>query len=205
MHVLPDAFEEPVPAVRMGELVLLRPHHPDNVTAFVAWYGDPDIAELLRHDLEPLSALQARVYFSSIVLPSSARGTCWAIHERTSDRLIGTTAITEIDAAAGTCLFRIVIGDKHVWNRGYGTDATRLVVAEAFEHHGIDTFRLEVFAHNARARAAYARVGFEETRRHVEWVARRRRELHVIEMDLTRERWLATAALPEADASTGRE
>lgn len=186
-----DMTPEPAPPpVREGVLVRLRPHRPDNAGAFIAWYGDADIAEMLRHDLEPLNDIQARVYFSSVVMPASARGTCWAIHDRATDRLVGTTAITDIDPKRRACLFRIVIGDKSVWNRGFGTEATRLVVAEAFEHHGIETFTLEVFAHNAPAQAAYARVGFVESARHVEWVARRRRQLHVIEMQLTRERWL---------------
>jgi RimJ/RimL family protein N-acetyltransferase len=48
---------------------------------------------------------------------------------------------------------------------------------------------LEVFTHNERAQRAYARVGFYETGRHVEWVARHRREINVIEMSLERASW----------------
>jgi hypothetical protein len=85
-----------------------------------------------------------------------------------------------------------VIGEKDLWNRGYGTEATRLVVAEAFETHDLTEVRLEVFRHNPRAIRAYQRVGFVITGEHVEWVGRSRRELNVIEMKLRRLDWEAT-------------
>ena len=183
--------------VRKGQLVALREHVPANREAFQRWYGDPEIAELLRHDLEPLTAAQSRAYFDTFILPSSARGLCFAIHERKSKRLIGTTALTDrlrLKGRAGeSALFRIVIGEKETWGQGYGTEATRLVAAEAFESLGLSEIRLEVFAYNQRAIAAYRRVGFELTGEHVEWVSRRQTELRVIEMRLTRESFLAHA------------
>ena len=170
--------------IRIGERVDLRRHIPANRDDFVRWYQDPEIAMLLRHDLRPLSSIQARGYFDSIVLPASARNTCWAIHERESDRLIGSTAVTDIDETAGSCKFRIVIGEKHDWSKGFGSEATLMVAAEAQSTLSLGKIRLEVFTHNQRALRAYQRVGFVETGRHSEWVPRVRRELHVIEMEL---------------------
>jgi RimJ/RimL family protein N-acetyltransferase len=177
--------------VRRGRLVELRRHHPHNRDAFVRWYRDPDIAELLRHDLEPLSEVQANGYFLSVVMPSSVQGTCWAIHDAKTGELVGSTAITDIDRATGTCLFRIVIGEKSAWGQGFGTEATSLAVAEAFETLGLKTVRLEVFSHNRRAQHAYLRVGFVQTGSHYEWVSRRRRQIHVLEMQLERGVWQA--------------
>jgi RimJ/RimL family protein N-acetyltransferase len=180
--------------VRKGRLVMLRAHVPANREAFQRWYGDPEIAELLRHDLEPLTPAQSRAYFDTFILPSSARGLCFAIHERKSKRLVGTTALTDRARIKGgngeSALFRIVIGEKETWGQGYGTEATRLVAAEAFESLGLSEVRLEVFGYNQRAIAAYTRVGFEVTGEHVEWVLRRQTELRVIEMRLTRESFL---------------
>jgi RimJ/RimL family protein N-acetyltransferase len=177
------------PLVREGELVRLRQHVPGNRSAFQRWYADPEIAYLLRHDLEPLSSGQSGSYFDSLIMPLSQRGLSYAIHEANSDRLIGTTALTDIlrrTSGRRSALFRIVIGEKDVWDQGYGTEATRLVVAEAFETHDLTEVRLEVFRHNPRAIRAYERVGFEIVGEHVEWVGRSRRELQVIEMRLPR-------------------
>ncbi len=174
--------------VRAGELVDLRRHVPANRDAFQRWYADPEIAELLRHDQEPLNEIQSRSYFETFILPLSARGMCWAIHEHASGRLLGTTAITDVTSRRGagrSALFRIVIGEKDAWGRGYGTEATKLVMEESFDELDLDEVRLEVFRHNPRAIAAYRRVGFEVTGEHVEWVGRRRVELHVVEMALS--------------------
>lgn len=190
-EVVPDSGDDSDDASdwsRSGELVELRRHRPENRAAFQRWYADPEIAKLLRHDQEPLSPIQSRGYFDSFIMPMSARGACWAIHEVGSGRLLGTTAITDItsrrgDGASG--LFRIVIGEKDAWGLGYGTEATKLVLEEAFDEMDLDEVRLEVFRQNPRAIAAYHRVGFRVTGDHVEWLNRRKTELHVLEMAIT--------------------
>ena len=197
MHLetsLDDEDRERGDLVRKGRLVSLRTHVPANREAFQRWYADREIAELLRHDLEPLTPTQSRGYFETFILPSSARGACFAIHERKSKRLIGTTALTDrIRNRNGiSALFRIVIGEKDVWGRGYGTEATRLMAEEAFDSMGLSEIRLEVFNHNQRAITAYSRVGFEVTGEHVEWVAPRKTELRVIEMRLSRNAFLGS-------------
>jgi RimJ/RimL family protein N-acetyltransferase len=185
--VTPSAFTEGE-IVREGRLVRLRAHVVANRPAFQRWYADEEIARLLRHDQRPLNAIQSRGYFDTIIMPLSARGMCFAIHEAATDRLIGTTALTDVQGSERrSALFRIVIGEKDCWGLGYGTEATRLVVEEAFQTHELDAVRLEVFRHNARALAAYRRVGFRETGSHVEFVGRDRFELHVIEMALDRD------------------
>jgi RimJ/RimL family protein N-acetyltransferase len=190
---VPDAVEDRGAGVgggvvRTGDEIELRRHVPQNREAFQRWYADREIAELLRHDQEPLSAIQSRGYFDTFILPLSARGMCWAIHERVNGRLLGTTAVTDISERRGvgrSALFRIVIGEKDAWGRGLGTEATRLAMEEAFDELGLDEVRLEVFKHNPRAIAAYRRVGFEPVAEHVEWVSRRRTELQVLEMALS--------------------
>jgi len=190
---LDDRDRERGTLVRKGGLVSLRTHVPANREAFQRWYADREIAELLRHDLEPLTPAQSRAYFETFILPSSARGTCFAIHERKGKRLIGTTALTDrVNVRNGvSALFRIVIGEKDAWGQGYGTEATRLIAEEAFDSMGLSEIRLEVFNHNTRAIAAYTKVGFEVTGEHVEWVSRRKTELRVIEMRLSRDAFMA--------------
>lgn len=183
----PPAATTETDVVREGALVRLRPHVAANRPAFQRWYADEEIARLLRHDQRPLNWIQSRGYFDTIIMPLSARGMCFAIHEAATDDLIGTTALTDVEGSDyRSALFRIVIGEKEYWGRGFGTEATRLVVEEAFGRLGLDEVRLEVFRHNARAMAAYKRVGFRETGSHIEFVGRERFELHVVEMALDR-------------------
>ena len=43
------------------------------------------------------------------------------------------------------------------------------MMLEAFERHGLDSVKLEVFDYNLRAIAAYQRVGFKLVGEHTEW------------------------------------
>jgi RimJ/RimL family protein N-acetyltransferase len=173
--------------VRAGDRVTLRRHVPDNRAAFQRWYADPEIAYLLRHDLAPLSERQSRGYFDTVILPLSLQGYCFAIHTRDSGALIGSTALTDSGPQhPGSALFRIVIGEKWAWDQGYGSEATRLVIAEAFEVLGLDEVQLEVFRHNPRALAAYKKVGFQRTGAHTEYIPPNGDPLHVVEMAIRR-------------------
>jgi RimJ/RimL family protein N-acetyltransferase len=196
-HGLDDGDQEGVGTpsvgalVREGRLIRLRTHVPANRAAFQRWYADDEIVRLLRHDQLTLTPIQSRGYFDSIILPLSARGLCFAIHEIETDDLIGTTALSDLTAGNRSALFRIVIGEKDRWGLGYGTEATSLVAWEAFTRLGLGQIRLEVFRHNERAIAVYDRIGFLESGAHVEWVGPTRYELHVVEMVLDRERFFA--------------
>lgn len=189
--------------IRRGTLTELREHTEANRDPFIRWYRDHEIAQLLRHDLEPLSQREANAYFSSIIMPLSQRGQCWAIHRRESGALIGTAAITDLNDQRQTCLFRIVIGEKDAWGHGFGTEATRLVAQEVFETLPVTTVRLEVFAHNPRARRAYERVGFRQHDRYEERVRGKATVLDILAMELTPE--MLASNMPEPLENQGDE
>ena len=178
---------EPGAIVREGEFVRLRRHTVDNRPAFQRWYADHDIARLLRHDLKPLTYVQSLVYFDTVILPSSARGLTFAIHDRETDELIGTTGLTDLDTRVSkSCYFRILIGESRFWGRGYGTETTRMMMHGAFDKHGLASVNLEVFDYNARAIASYERVGFVLAGEHTEWPEMGQTKLRVLEMRLSR-------------------
>lgn len=173
--------------VLAGDRVDLREHTPANRDAFIRWYEDPEIAQLLRHDLKPLSRKQATSYFFNIILPLSERGHCWAIHRHDTGQLIGTAAVTDVSNHRRSCLFRIVIGEKDAWGHGRGTEATRLVAHEVFATLPVDRIHLEVFAHNPRARRTYERVGFHQFDEYRETVPGSRTVIEIVAMELRRE------------------
>jgi RimJ/RimL family protein N-acetyltransferase len=185
----PDSCAEVggAPLVRAGSLVDLRQHTSANREPFIRWYADREIAAMLRHDLEPLNRREATAYFSNIIMPLSERGQCWAIHRHDTGQLIGTAAVTDVSTVRHTCLYRLVIGEKDAWGQGFGTEATRLVAQEVFATLPVTRFRLEVFAHNERARRAYERVGFRAYDRYEERVPAKQTVLDIIAMELTPE------------------
>jgi len=141
-----------------GERVVLRRHAPANLATFQRWYSDPDVARLTRYQDGPMRPEEIERFFAARVIgPDSLT---MAIHLRTSDRLIGSCAFSQLDGDNGSALYHITIGEKDAWGRGYGTEATELMLEHAFTNLGLHRVSLSVFAFNERAIRAYRKAGF---------------------------------------------
>jgi RimJ/RimL family protein N-acetyltransferase len=146
------------PEVLTGDLVVLRRHTPENVAAFQRWYADPEIARLARYQPTPMRPEEIDRFFEARVVGPDALA--MAIHERATNRLVGTCAFSQLDGENGSALYHITIGESDVWGRGYGTEATRLLLDHAFATLGLHRIALFVFEFNERAIRAYRRCGF---------------------------------------------
>ena len=146
------------PEVLTGSRVILRRHVPANLAAFRRWYADPEIARLARYQEAPMRPEEIERFFAARVVGTDALA--MAIHERSTGRLVGTCAFSQLDADNGSTLYHITIGEADVWGLGYGTEATRLMVDHAFGTLGLHRVALFVFEFNERAIRAYRRAGF---------------------------------------------
>jgi RimJ/RimL family protein N-acetyltransferase len=141
-----------------GDLVTLRRHVPGNVAAYRRWYADPEVARLARYQDAPMREDEITRFFQIRALgPDSLT---MAIHEQPTNRLIGTCAFSQLDGDNGSALFHITIGEKDTWSRGYGTEATQLMLDHAFGTLGLHRIALAVFEFNVRAIRAYEKSGF---------------------------------------------
>jgi RimJ/RimL family protein N-acetyltransferase len=146
------------PELLSGELVVLRRHVPENVAAFRRWYADPEIARLARYQPSPMRPDEIDRFFEARVVGPDALA--MAVHEKSSNRLVGTCAFSQLDGENGSALYHITIGESDVWGRGYGTEATRLMLDHAFGTLSLHRIALFVFEFNERAIRAYKRCGF---------------------------------------------
>ena len=142
----------------VGRLVTLRRHAPGNLATFKRWYSDPEVARLTRYQDGPMRPDEIERFFTARVL--GADTFTMAIHERATDRLIGTCAFSQLDGDNGSALFHITIGEKEAWGRGFGTEATRLMLDHAFGRLGLHRVGLSVFSFNERAIRSYLKAGF---------------------------------------------
>jgi RimJ/RimL family protein N-acetyltransferase len=177
----PDAIE--------GRTVVLRPHDARNVAAFTRWYADPEVARLTRYQDGPMRADEVRRFFEARV--TGAGSLALGIHLRETDRLIGTCAFSQLDGDNGSALFHITIGERDCWGRGYGTEATALMLDHAFGPLGLHRVGLSVFAFNERAIRSYRNVGFVVEGRSREAIWRDGRFSDEIHMSLLAEEWRA--------------
>lgn len=141
-----------------GDSVVLRRHVPANRAAFRRWYGDPEVARLTRYQDGPMAVDEVDRFFEARAIGSESLA--MAIHERATDRLIGTCAFSQMDPDNGSALYHITIGERDAWGRGFGTEATRLMLDHAFTVLGLHRVALAVFEFNERAIRSYASCGF---------------------------------------------
>jgi RimJ/RimL family protein N-acetyltransferase len=109
---------------------------------------------------------------------------------RETDQLIGTVGLHP-EYRCRSARFGIVLGEKASWGRGYGTEATRLIVAHAFQTLNMNRVWLHVYEYNVRALRIYERVGFHTEGRLRQETYRDGRYWDVIAMGLLRSEWQA--------------
>jgi len=188
------------PEVLTGDGVVLRRHVPSNLRAFQRWYTDPEVVRLTRYQDSPMRPDEIERFFAARALGSDSLA--MAIHRRDDDRLIGTCALSQLDADNGSALFHITIGEKDAWGHGFGTEATRLMIDHAFGGLGLHRVGLTVFAFNERAIRSYRSVGFVVEGRAREAIWREGRWWDEISMSILDGDW---QAMPRATRAPGSE
>src|SRR3954464_4328175 len=113
------------PEVLTGSKVVLRRHVPANVGSFLRWYADPEIARLARYQATPSHPAEIERFFAARVVGPDALA--MAVHEKRTNRLVGTCAFSQLDGENGSALYHITIGEPDVWGMGFGTEATQLM------------------------------------------------------------------------------
>jgi len=152
------AVERPILNV-VGERVALGPLCDEHIDAIVRWDNDystfrffaapgPQRPEVVRKSLtEGMFASPETVLF--------------VIYEVATWRLIGTAGLINLEHINRTAELFIMLGESDARGKGYGTEATRLVLDHAFVSLGLNSVRLGVFSYNPGAVRAYEKVGFK--------------------------------------------
>jgi RimJ/RimL family protein N-acetyltransferase len=75
-----------------------------------------------------------------------------ATTERSTCQVAGEVVLENLDTDNRSCGFRIALVGPRAYGRGFGSDATALILAHAFETAGSHRVELEVHDFNPRAR-----------------------------------------------------
>lgn len=141
---------------RIGNKTALSILGESDLLVLMQWVNDPKVNTFLNRRT-PISFATERAFLAR---ENSGRDEVFGIYATDQEKLIGTVALHGIDMIHQNAVFGIMIGDKESWNKGYGTEATRLVMAYGFLARGLEGIELEVFEENTRAIRCYEKVGF---------------------------------------------
>jgi len=169
----------------VGNKCYLSPLSPEDAERSAAWDNDLEVALPLGDEAwTPTTAEETR---EGLGEAGRHHSHLFGIVDKTSDELIGRCVLFQIDAVNRSAMLGIVIGEKEYWGRGYGREATRLLLDYAFNLLNLNNVMLGTFSFNERALRCYGAVGFREIgrRRQARIVGDRRYD--VVFMDILAE------------------
>ncbi|MFQ6060818.1 MAG: GNAT family N-acetyltransferase [Thermoplasmata archaeon] len=139
-----------------GKKVLLRPFERSDLAKSIEWLNDPEIMRLLGRR-SPISMAEEEKRYEDYL--KSGKSEIFAVMERNGSH-IGNIGLYRIDKINRKASLGIVIGEKDLWGRGYGSDAILTILRYAFKDLGLHKVSLRVFRANRRAIKSYMRCGF---------------------------------------------
>jgi RimJ/RimL family protein N-acetyltransferase len=143
-----------------GELVRLRALAAADMAKLVEWRNDPEIKALLGGWSFPVSLEAEQEWFEKARKVETTHRL--AIEVLSDGRYIGNIGLYDIDWKDRKAEYGILIGDKAAWGRGYGLDASKVLLAYAFRELNLHRVFLRVLAHHERAIRLYEKIGFQE-------------------------------------------
>lgn len=169
-----------------GQKCYLSPPDTEDAKLYCEWlndlnvtrYMEPSFSLMVEEETEALKSLHKE-------------NKLFGIHDARTDKLIGLCGLHEIHPINQTAMFGIFIGDADYRNKGFGTEATELMLDFAFNVLNMHTIYLYVYEYNQRAIASYKKVGFIETgrRREGRYFAGKRHD--IITMDILADEFIS--------------
>ena len=148
-----------------GENIYLSPICMDEVPTYVKWFSDKKITANL-HQVASLATITSEQKWIEKINERKNEYN-FAIIQKEKDLLIGNCSITNINLVDGTATLGIFIGEEEYRNKGYGSQALKLLLKYGFDMLRLHNIKLDVFDFNEQAIACYKKVGFKEYgRRH---------------------------------------
>ncbi len=192
-HRRPSPSAARAPAARpdaaiVGERVALGPLRGDLVPTYQRWFNDVGIFRTLGAPPRPLTLDEQDAQYAALASGEAGHAS-FTLYEWSTGRPIGTTALIDIDHRDGSAELVLIVAEVEARGRGYGTEATRLVLDYAFAALGLRRVTLKVYEYNLAGIRAYQKAGFREVgrRRQAHWMGGRLWD--VVEMACHVEDW----------------
>ena len=182
-----------------GSHVYLRPLTGGDAAAFMPWVNDVEVTRTLAIGAMAMDRQAEQAWIEKMNVSGS--DVLFGIVVQETDRLIGSVGLNQIDFRHRSASLGMMIGEKSEWGKGYGTEATRLVVRYAFGELHLNRVQLHVYEYNLRGIRIYEKVGFLR-----EGVLRQEhvydgRFWDTVVMAILREEWKKRPALPTSESS----
>ncbi len=128
-----------------GDKIRLRSAERQDIPQFVSWLNDPEIIENLMI-YAPLSKAEEEDWFNHMLERSKdERPLVIEVLEGDEWIMVGNCGIHNIDWRCRSAELGIFIGEKKLWNQGYGTAVMRLLLKYGFQTLNLNRLMLDVY------------------------------------------------------------
>lgn len=141
-----------------GKKVYLRPFEEKDLELYYYGKNNPDVRESL-FLFYPMTLEQVRDEINNLL--SSRDNLTFTIVKKSTDEAVGQTSFVRIDYVSRMATFFLAIWDPVFWSRGFGTEATQLMVDYGFDILNLNRIQLHVAVENKYAIKAYEKCGFK--------------------------------------------
>lgn len=143
----------------IGRRVCLRPFRRDDVKYLQKWSNDAELRKLAG-EVEPMSQAETEKFYKEL---RADKDRIWfMIVLKRNDRVIGEAGLLRMFRPWRTTDITIIIGEKDLWGKGYGTEAGRLLLDYAINQLGFHRVSIGVVGFNERALRFWESLGFKK-------------------------------------------
>ena len=130
----------------LGDRIYLSPRNSQDIEQFTEWLNDFETTDYLGRSSELMTLEGEKEFLEKDNNPEAT----FVIVTINDDKMIGTVSLG------------IFIGDKEYRNKGYGTEAIKLILEYGFEYMNLHNIKLDLMEFNDRALKCYKKCGFKE-------------------------------------------
>ncbi len=177
-----------------GKRIQLRAIEKDDLKDFTIWLNDPEVIKgLLLY--APLSVAEEESWYEDMLKrPNDEHPLIIEVLEGDAWVSLGNCGLHNIDWRCRSAEIGIFIGNKPYWNRGFGTEAMKLMVDYGFMTLNLNRIMLDVYETNLRAIRSYEKAGFVHEGRKRQAMVQDGKYIDVLIMSVLRKDWAAKDA-----------
>ena len=144
----------------VGEKCYLSPISMEDAEKWAEWLNDLEVA-IPVGDVAyiPISCEKQKEWIDQDIKSGQH---IFNIVDLKADQLIGKCVLFQINMVDRNAVLGIIIGEKTLWSKGYGYDATKLLLDYGFNLLNLNNIMLTTYSFNKRAIQCYKKVGFRE-------------------------------------------
>jgi diamine N-acetyltransferase len=143
-----------------GKRIRLRANERNDLPKFVECLNDPEVRRYLSTSMPISQAAEEQWFENMLKRPPEEQSLGIEIKDQSGWKLIGNCGFFDINWRTRSAEVGLFIGEKSLWNKGYGTEVMQLLLQHGFRTLNLNRIYLRVDTENLGGVRAYEKAGF---------------------------------------------